>query len=220
MRTKLSIVRHHYVFLTLVVGLLAMAASGLVARPAYAQPNTMMPDRGYTAGPFMLHDGERVLIGLLLPAVQKAREAANFSLLDSSGMRIFTRDLQPPSPNAPLFSSFFDITYRMASANDPNGGVIEIRGKGTPGGGDIVEIPSEDGILIGLLLPAVQHNGKTAFPMATSMQSFNAEGGTMTHSFFDVFAKPGPGQLPKAHHVIEARPQSVSTRIGISIARA
>ena len=79
-------------------------------------------------------------------------------------------------------TSFFDITYR---AKTPNGGVFEIRGESDPGVG--VLVPSEDGRLIGLLWPARQRNGNTASPLATSMQSFNVNGGTMTHSFFDVF---------------------------------
>lgn len=194
MRTRLGFLRHQYALLTLAAAVFAIAIGGLAPSPAYAQGNTTMPDRAYSAGPFQLHDGDRVLIGMLLPAVQRVREAASFSLLDSSGMRLWGVTPGPPNtnPNASFFSSFFDITYRAGSDTNPNGGRFEILAKGVPGGG--YNVPSADGILIGLLVPAVRPNGKTASPLATSMQSFNASGGTMTHSFFDVFLEPGPSQ--------------------------
>ena len=188
MRTKLGFLSHRYALLSLAAAGLVLSVWGLYPPSALAQGNMTMPDRVYSTGPFQLHNGEHVLIGLLLPAVQKVRESPTFSLLDSSGKELFMVKLGPQAgtnPNGSFFSSFFDITYRTGGAN---GGMFEIRGKGTPGGGDISEdVPSAEGILIGLLLPAVQLNGKTASPLGTSMQSFNANGGTMTHSFFDVF---------------------------------
>jgi hypothetical protein len=192
MRTRFGFLYHKYFFLTLAAGILFIAFLGLHPRAAYADGGTIMPDRLYSTGPFQLQNGERVLIGLLLPAIQKVRESPSFSILDSSGKELFRARPGPPTdPNASFFSSFFDITYRAASPN--GGGVFDIRGKGTPGGGDIVTVPTADGVLIGLLLPAIQPNGMTASPLATSMQSFNANGGTMTQSsFFDVFVRPDP----------------------------
>jgi hypothetical protein len=192
MRTSLGFSRHRLA--TLIVAGVAISVWGLNARAASAQGNPPLPDRVYSTGPFQLHDGERVLVGLLLPAVQRAKAPASFLLLNGQGMRLWVVTPGPPNsnPNASFFDSFFDITYRAAGPNNPNGGAFEIRGKGVPGGGDIVTVPSEDGILIGLLLPAVQRNGKASSPLATSMQSFDATGRTMTHSFFDVFSTPGP----------------------------
>jgi hypothetical protein len=106
MRTRLGFLRNKYALLALAAGVLAIVVWGLYPRPAYGQGNMTTPDRVYSAGPFQLHYGERVLTGLPLPAVQQ--------------------------------------------------------------------------------------NGKTASPLATSMQSFNTGGGTMTHLFFGVFANAGP----------------------------
>jgi len=165
-----------------------LALWGLQPGAAYAQKKGP-PSELYSTGPFMLHDGERVLVGLLLPYIEQPGSMASFRILDSSGKELYETKPGPPvnTNQGSMFSSFFDITYRPPSATN-NGGMFEVRESAL--GKVIAILPSTDGILIGLLLPAVQRNGKIAAPLAASMQSFNANGGTITHSsFFDVFTE-------------------------------
>jgi hypothetical protein len=179
MRTTLGFLRHRYALLSLVVGALAIAAWGLYPRPASAQGGTPMPDQVFSTGPFMLQDGERVLIGLLMPGVDRARAEAQFFILDSSGRRVFPETNNDPSISGigPRWTAFFDITYLRKK--------ITIQ---TDTGEILINARSDDGILIGVLVPAIQRNGMTAPPLAMSMQSFNAKGGTMTYSLGKVMS--------------------------------
>ena len=186
MRTTRGFLRHRYALLSLVVGALTIAAWGLYPRPASGQGGTPTPDQIFSAGPFMLQDGERALIGLLMPGVNRARAEAQFFILDSSGRRVFPETNNPAtiSGTGPRWTAFFDITYRIKDSTGILPGSFEIRNAD----GEIIgTAPSADGILIGLLVPAVQRNGMTAPPLATSMQSFDAKGGTMTHSRFSEY---------------------------------
>jgi hypothetical protein len=172
-------------------GVLAAAVCSLAPRPAFAQNNAAKSHPMYSTGPFQLHDGERALIGLLLPAVQRAKAPARFLLLNGQGKALFGKTPGPPqNSNVPIFGSFFDITYRAAGPNNPDG-IFECREAAND---PPIIVPSEDGILIGLLLPAVQRNGKASSPLATSMQSFDVDGHTLTHAnlqVLDEFIEPG-----------------------------
>lgn len=98
-----------------------------------------------------------VLIGLLLPAVQKVRTAARLQLVDRWANLL----LEIPLPSGAVF---FELSYAK--------GVLSVWERG--GRGEW-HVPS-DGILIGLLLPAVQENGASAGMLAGSVQVRGAQG--------------------------------------------
>lgn len=200
MSGRFGFIRHRFVAVALLVAGSLIAAWSLYPRAASAQADRPMRNRVYSTGPFTLQDGEQVRIGLVLPVVLRAKLPAALVLRNSAGQSSARQELAPPNPvnsQDSFFDVFFDITYHMmddmmdgaamcpadAAGENAIGGCFEIHSKGTPGGGFL---PSDDGILTGLLLPAVRQNGMTASPLATSMQSFNMDGMTMTHSFFDV----------------------------------
>jgi len=161
----------------------SVLAAGLGASPALAQSIQKAPDRLYSSGPFRLQDQESLGYGLLLPAVQKAREAARFVLTDGQGKTLYS--FEPPAGATMLNVKFH--------AKSPTGSpaVEIIANDAGPNSVPIIVPIDPTGILIGLLLPAVQRNGNVASPIAASMQSFNVNGGTMTHSAFSNFPAPG-----------------------------
>ena len=143
---------------------------------AFAQPPGPPQERAYSSGPIRMLDGEHVTFGLLLPAVNKARSQATFSLLGGDGTTLFTG---APAPGG---TSFLDVTFHAKPVGNRTGPSFEI----TSGIGNPDFVPAgTDGILIGLLLPAVQRNGQLAGPSAASMQSFDANGATLTHSLLN-----------------------------------
>ncbi|HUL95056.1 MAG TPA: hypothetical protein VLT89_03535 [Usitatibacter sp.] len=102
--------------------------------------------------------------------------------MDSKGNRVFTFS---PVPGA---TSLVRIIFHANPAGTQRGPSFEIdSGIGNP---DLVPAGT-DGILIGLLVPAVHRNGQTAEPLATSIQSFDANGATMTHSYLNGYIVPG-----------------------------
>jgi hypothetical protein len=125
-----------------------------------------------------------VLIGVVQPPARRLRESPTLAVLSSSGKRVFSHPV-PVSPDETT-ASFFDITYIAGKDGffDITYGIRE-----SPTRQSLGKVASADGILIGLLLPAVQLNGRTLPPLATSMQSFDVNGGTTSHSFFDVFTE-------------------------------
>ena len=191
MHLRLGVFRGQHALALLIAALLALVALGLSPRIALAQMAPGNPDRIYTSGPFQLHDGERVTFGLLVPAVRNVRSNAQFSILDSAGNQLVS---YPPDPGRTFFVG---ITYHATPAGGLRGPSFEIsHGIGNPnlnnGIGNPDFVPAgTDGILIGLLLPAVQRSGQTLDPTFASMQSFNANGGTMTHSFLNGYIVPG-----------------------------
>jgi hypothetical protein len=155
---------------------LAFAPLALRAQSVDAITGNTIPVPPLSSGPFQMADGERVTFGFLVPAVQRARANAQFSIMDSTGTRVFTF---VPDAGKPVTLT---LTFHGKAAGNQAGASFEING-GTINGGVSQFVPAgTDGILIGLLLPAVQRNGQLVAPLATSMQSFNVNGGTMTFS--------------------------------------
>jgi hypothetical protein len=116
--------------------------------------------RHYFIGPIQLtQGGDSALIGMLLPAVQKVRSPAQMLFLDSKG-GIVANALLPAVQKDPAAaaSPFFDARFEAGFADGSVRIVQKVRG------GDDVVIGQggQDGILIGLLLPAVQTNGAPA----------------------------------------------------------
>ncbi len=152
--------------------LLAACALAWLPAPAAAAPPAGTPDV-YGAGPIRLQDGEKILIGLLLPAVQKVRANAQLVLTDAQGKTIFSA---VPDTGKP---TYYDITFHAKPVGGANGASIEVAHGSAP---PVVISVDPAGILIGLLLPAVQKSGATVAPMSASMQAFNANGATMAFS--------------------------------------
>jgi hypothetical protein len=104
-----------------------------------------------------------VLIGLLLPAVQKVREAATLLLVDPAGQVAATIPVEGGRP------AFFDIQWDRARC-DP---LLVISERGA---NNVWRVPSSTGVLIGLLLPAVQPDGSSAGILAGSAQIIGEDG--------------------------------------------
>ena len=107
--------------------------------------------RVLSSGPVTLSAGQIGSTSLLLPAVQRAR--AQVSIVDGMGNVLLKREYALPAGynrnSAPFFPVSFDIIATDEELIFGDGSVRESIGKLTNGEGTV-------GILIGLLLPAVQ----------------------------------------------------------------
>ncbi|HET9652235.1 MAG TPA: hypothetical protein VFP36_08590, partial [Usitatibacter sp.] len=86
--------------------LLALLASTLASAQTVPGP----PDRVFSAGPLQMQDGQSVAFGMLVPAVQKARSAALFTLTDSQGTTLFS---MAPTPGR---LSTIRVTFHAAGS--------------------------------------------------------------------------------------------------------
>jgi hypothetical protein len=107
-----------------------------------------------------------VLIGLLLPAVQRLREPHKFVLLNSAGRTLFSEDLLPAvqQPGSLLFG----VQYQVAMGDG------SVRISRVMGDGSVREVGRGiyiDDIIIGLLLPAVHRNGQTIAGLGGSLRA-------------------------------------------------
>jgi prepilin-type processing-associated H-X9-DG protein len=152
-------------------GLAATAALAFAgSEPAEAQESSM---RGtWSTGYFQVPASEQgiiaVLIGLLLPAVQKVRAPARAALVDSAG------NIYPLSVPVGEGNDKIALEFRIHNRYD-----TESRGRllvVTDTSGSMFEIPTADGILIGLLLPAVMPDGTSAGIHAGSVNVLMGDG--------------------------------------------
>lgn len=117
-----------------------------------------------TAGPISINsnDNEGVLIGLLLPAVRNEASPFRLQLIDGTGTTLY--DI-PIAAKTKRIDSFFDVFYQKSELGD---GSVHVIDKAT--GQEIGKGKKTDGILIALLLPAVQRNGERIGAIAGSVQ--------------------------------------------------
>ena len=180
MTPGLGFLRSRQALALLTSSFVAIGAFGLGSSSALAQSAAKVPDRVLSGGPFKLQDQESLGFGMLLPAVQRVREAASFVLISGNGKTLYS--FEPPAGATMVNVKF----HAKSPAGTP---AVEILiGNAGPNSIPIIVPVDPAGILIGLLLPAVQRNGNVASPIAASMQSFNANGGTMTHSALSSFS--------------------------------
>ena len=187
MRTRLGFLRHQFALLSLAVSVLALAVWGLAPRPAHAESNATMPDRAYSAGPIQLQNGERVLIGLLLPAVQKAREAGELQPPRRQWHAALDYIPRPARHESERIVLLLVLRHHLPGGgpNSPNGGVFEIHAKGVPVGGSIgpvVTVPSADGTRSGCCYRPFSKTARPPRPWRPRCSRSTSNGGTMTHA--------------------------------------
>jgi hypothetical protein len=147
------------VVLTGVIGLYSLVG----VRPAQAQgTNDQAPAQ--TTGVIKLNRGEHALIGLLLPAVQRARAPYVFVLVDGDGTARLTIPIDANVPNR-FRSNYLDIFV--------DGEVWIVK---DPATGKTVRGGNTRGTLIGLLVPALNQSGRPVRPSSASVNILNAEG--------------------------------------------
>ncbi len=135
----------------------AVEYSAFTSAPAKAQGNSRITRHIMSSGPISLNQGESALIGLLLPAVQRVETPGRLELVDSAG-KVFL-SVTVATGDGSVRTAFFHATFADGSVRVFNSTGEEI-GKSS----------SKDGILIGLLLPAVQKDGAVVAPIAASVQ--------------------------------------------------
>lgn len=131
-------------------------------------------------GPLTLEAEGKHEIGLLLPAVQRVRVPARLILLN--GLGDVVAEIPLPTEGTDPVVPFHFLLVR-------NGELTRVFRQ--PPGADeelLVEAPTPEGVLIGLLLPAVQRNGKPAAVLGGSIRAGDETlpfswGATQTGSF-------------------------------------
>ncbi|MCH7903299.1 MAG: hypothetical protein IH944_01880 [Armatimonadetes bacterium] len=177
MRTKLGFVRNKYAIVSAVAIAAVIAAWGLYPREAAAQ-SFPSPQPSHSSGHITLRPGESVRIGMLLPAVERPREAGRMVVTDGNGHVMF--DVHEPLAD---LTPFYDIAYH----EDPGTRNVFVLTDGKSGR-ELGVAPSDDGILIALLIPAVQHPRKFVPAHGASVQLFGTDGFTLSvELFFDSY---------------------------------
>ncbi len=112
-------------------------------------------------------NGERALIGLLLPAVQRAALPYRIELVSSDGSTLADIALPQPPVGAARQTAFYDVFFADGSVR-----VLEHASGRQVFTGDLA-----DGMIIVVCLPAVQLNGNVVAPTAGSVQLMDPAGG-------------------------------------------
>ncbi len=113
-----------------------------------------------SGGPIQLGNGERALIGLLLPAVQNIKTPFRLTLWNNEGRAFFEIPLRPTGTGS-VFPAFFDVFFA-------DGTVRVFRHGDTTRALFTGRLP--EGLFAAVLLPAVQNNGDGLGALAGSIQ--------------------------------------------------
>jgi hypothetical protein len=147
--------------LTMLAASLLFFGGSITSRPADAQSAAAIPAMPVkSGGPLSLQRGESMLIGLLLPAVQRPAIPHRLMLLDSEGRTLFRTDLPTPAAGQNAVTYFLEVTMLDGS--------VRILDRKT--GRVLVGRAASDGTLTSLLLPAVQQNGRPVLAPSASIQ--------------------------------------------------
>ena len=139
----------------------AIAYSAFPATPVHAQGGGMYAFK--SSGPVQLNPNDSALIGLLFPAPQRTDKPCRLRLFDSMGKPIVDIPVVGMGDGS-VRTAFFDVTFM-----DGNLRVMDhVNGK------LLATQSHSDGMLIGLLVPAVQTSGRSVGAISASIQLFDA----------------------------------------------
>ncbi len=120
--------------------------------------------------------GEAVQIGLLIPAVAKVRQAGRIVVTDGDGNVMFNVPT-PPTDLTPLFR----IAYHATAT--PEGGNVFVM-TDVKSGRQLGIVPNDSGVMMALLIPAVQKVREAVPPSGATAQLFDISGDTVSVSVF------------------------------------